>query len=118
MFIFIDITTLQKEVKRLMGRCHGCGQQGSLVLVKTYQCLRVFFIPIWHWGTRYFLVDQSCGKRYEISEEDGVLLTYDKKGVEACRPLQIEQMPLSCPSCQRILDRDYDFCPYCGARRK
>ncbi len=118
MFIFIDVTTLQKELKRLSGHCKNCERQATMVLFKTYQCIRVFFIPIWHWGEHYYLVDEDCGARYEISEEDGVLLHYGKKTVEACEPLNRQQTPLKCPSCKRVVDQDYEFCPFCGAKRK
>ncbi len=118
MFIFIDVTQLIKEFKRLQGVCIKCHQKRELVLTKTYRCFRLFFIPIWHWDEKYYVVDQTCGATYQISEEDAVLVKYDKKDINECQLIEAYQTTMRCSGCQKSFDQDYDFCPYCGQKRK
>ncbi|WP_069997414.1 zinc ribbon domain-containing protein [Cellulosilyticum sp. I15G10I2] len=118
MFIFIDITQLTKELKRLYDVCIKCRHNRELILIKTYRCFRIFFIPVWHWHEKYYIVDPGCGATYQISEEDAILVKYEKKSINACQVIEAHQTTLMCLGCHKQLDQDYDFCPYCGQKRK
>ncbi|MDF2612730.1 MAG: hypothetical protein K0S71_516 [Clostridia bacterium] len=118
MFIFIDVTQLTKQMKSIPGICMVCQQKRQLILLKTYSCFRIFFIPIWHWGERYYITDQTCGAVYEISEEDAVLVKYDKKDISTCMPIAEHQTVIKCTACGKVLEQEYEFCPYCGYKRK
>lgn len=118
MFIFIDITELTKIVKRLVGICPKCHQQRELVLLKTYQCFRIFFIPVWRWGEKYFVKDETCSVSYSISEEDAVLVQYGKKELSHCQLKELHEIGAKCTICGRIYDESYRFCPHCGQQRR
>ncbi len=118
MFIFIDVAQLTKIIKQANGRCAKCQQTRTLELLKTYYCLRIFFFPIWQWKERYFVVEHACGYTYETSEEDAVLAQYGKKDLADCRILEVCSQQNKCMGCHQKLETDYDFCPYCGEKRK
>lgn len=118
MFIFIDITQQVKNFKQVTGVCKNCQRQKELVILKTYHCLRIFFIPIWHWGEQYDVIDESCGARYEISEEDAILVKYDKKDIGSCQLQEERFITGNCRGCGKKLDTGYDFCPHCGQGRR
>jgi len=116
MFIFMDIAQLTKQIKSIMGTCMQCKQNRLLVLLKTYQCFRIFFIPIWHWNEKYYINDDVCGTMYEISEEDAILVKYDKKDIGACLKVAVYQTLKTCSACGKTLEQEYEFCPYCGQK--
>lgn len=118
MFIFIDVTTLQKELKRKTGYYKTDNGQTEWILIRTSRCLRIFFIPVWHWGEKYYRVDANHGTRYEISEADAILVQYNKKDMEDCKTIAEDEEPLHCSYCGYVADKDYRFCPYCGQKMK
>lgn len=118
MFVFIDITQLTRQMKSVMGICRKCKQNRLLILLKTYRCFRIFFIPVWHWDEKYFVTDEQCGAMYEISEEDAILVKYDKKEMSTCLPITEYQTVIRCTVCEKVLEHEYEFCPHCGQKRK
>ena len=118
MFIFIDITTLSKVIKRQVDFCITCQCNRELSIFKTYQCLRIFFIPLWHWGEKYYVLDEICKTTYQIKEEDAILVQYDKKDISTCTLEEVYEMSAKCSLCHKALEHDFVFCPYCGGKRK
>ena len=84
MFIVIDVTTLSKVLRKLIGKCALCGKEGQVELIMTYKCFRLFFIPLLKWDRHYFIRDIKENHTYEISEDDAILLQYGQKIVEEC----------------------------------
>ena len=69
MFIFIDVVPVKKIMKQLSGSCPCCNRAGHLTLLTVSQCLRIFFIPIWHWHTRYYVVDAARSEERRVGKE-------------------------------------------------
>ena len=68
MLLIMDIIPILKVLKHFSGSCDTCYCEGDIELIKTYQCFRLFFIPLWKWHVQYYL-KHSCGGQIEISEE-------------------------------------------------
>lgn len=118
MFIFIDVVPLLKEIKNLQATCRKCGKNDSVKLVKSYQCLRLFFLPVWKWDLHYYLIHENCGMQVEISEEDAILIQYKDKNPATCQAITVVSTQRSCANCGKILEKGYTYCPYCGQENK
>jgi predicted amidophosphoribosyltransferase len=79
--------------------CPRCGRP-ALHLKRTDQYLSLFFIPVFPLkrGEPYLLCD-NCGYSSAVPAESG----------------PVSSFPTTCPHCGRRLDRDFRFCPNCGA---
>ncbi|WP_053985619.1 zinc ribbon domain-containing protein [Niameybacter massiliensis] len=117
MFFIIDIMPGLKVLKLLVGTCRSCHHNGDLELIKTYQCLRLFFIPVFKWHTRYFL-RHSCGAMMAVSEEDAIAMLHAGIMPDQVQVEVMEKGPVRCATCGRILEEDFICCPYCGNNRK
>lgn len=120
MFFIIDIIPGMKELKEWNKLCIRCKQIGNIKLIKVYQCLRLFFIPILKWKTRYYLT-HSCGMQIELTEEDALAILYAGVPLEnILEKIDIDTVQYSskCRNCQRELEPEYICCPYCGTRRE
>lgn len=49
-----------------------------------------------------------------LEELHGTDMQYDKQSKKAEQPNTNETLKIHCPHCDRIIDNDADFCPYCG----
>lgn len=118
MFIFIDAIPLLKEIKSIRTTCNACNRVGEIKLMKSYHCLRLFFLPIWKWNVHYYLLHEACGVQVEISEEDAILIQYKDKNPSSCQVINSIPTQLQCDNCGEILENSYDYCPYCGQKTK
>lgn len=114
----------QKQIKDIntIG-CKNCNNSRH-TLVKQYSFFHIFFIPIFKWNIRYFLICNNCNTIYEIPKEKGIRvengedssITYwDLKVIENYNGAQAQ---LRCSNCGRAVDSNFEFCPYCGERLK
>ncbi|MDZ4992108.1 zinc-ribbon domain-containing protein [Clostridium perfringens] len=114
----------QKEIKELETiECKTCETGTRGVLVKSYEYFHIFFIPIFRWNEKYYVMCKRCNSIYEIPKEKG-------KGIENGVNLDIKfndtvliqegerygknGLERRCPNCGNILKEDYKYCPYCG----
>lgn len=114
----------EKEIKDIQNKiCKICGSMTALRLFKTYSYFHIFFIPLFKWNIKYYVISRCCNTMFEIPEEIG-------KALEGGRdiPLSDEDMRpvypdgrdnyVICPECRRPIDNNFSYCPYCGARLK
>jgi hypothetical protein len=122
MFFFgiFGVNTKTKDIKDLNNvTCSRCGRFGVYRLVKEFSYFHFFFIPLYKWGQKYFLVSRCCKSVFSVSAEKGIRL---EQGIDFSledHDLQYmfgeEKHDLDqCPNCDRQLDRSFEFCPYCG----
>ena len=116
MFFIIDVIPGMKILKVLQGTCRSCGQIGSLELIKTYQCLRLFFIPIFKWHTEYF-IRHSCGAMMAVTEDDAIAMMYAGVIPDSIQMDVVRTGSKKCRACGRALEDDFICCPYCGSKR-
>lgn len=114
----------QKEIKELKTiECKTCEIRTRGVLVKSYEYFHIFFIPIFRWNEKYYVMCKRCNSIYEISKERGKEIENDEN-----LDIKLDDMVLiqegerygknalerRCPNCGNILKEDYKYCPYCG----
>jgi Zn finger protein HypA/HybF involved in hydrogenase expression len=101
--------------------CKECGSAAPKKVIKRYHTFHIFFIPTVRWNLNYFCVCPSCKSVFELKKEKGLLyeenpteeLTYwDLKTVKKGKPVRI------CKSCGVEVDRQYQYCPKCGAKQE
>lgn len=105
-----------KLLKTFKGQCDTCECEGNIELIKSYQCLRLFFMPIFKWQVKYFL-KHSCGGQIEISEEIAVGILHGTIQTEKFHMTHEAFNNLQCKYCGHVLERDFEYCPYCGKQR-
>lgn len=113
MFFIIDIVPGMKLIKQLKGNCQTCQTEGSIELIKTYTALRLFFIPIIKWHTRYYL-RHSCGGQVEVSEEIALGIQYEKIPIDQFHISHEAKKERRCTACHQLLESNFEYCPYCG----
>lgn len=101
--------------------CPVCQAWGRLEAFMTYTSFSLFFIPIINWNKRYFLRSTCCNSLFSLGDNLG-------SNLEKSRPIDLGPEDLNivsrgfredrCESCNKLLDSHYDYCPYCGRRRK
>lgn len=113
MFFFF-VGGLEQQAGRVLksnaGRCIRCGSLADLV--ESEKVLKLFFVPVWRWPAKdpafhcrdcSFLFPQSIPVNGGDDDDDGV------------RSLPSVPRPaLTCPSCDRVVERQFRFCPFCG----
>uniref|UniRef100_A0A7C8ZHH3 Zinc-ribbon 15 domain-containing protein n=1 Tax=Opuntia streptacantha TaxID=393608 RepID=A0A7C8ZHH3_OPUST len=104
MFFFFFIGGVDQQVRQVLksgvGRCINCGSRADLVDYDTV--LKVFFVPVWRWpGKEPLLHCDSCNLFFPQS-------------VSLPPPHEAVADAIRCQSCERPLEADYRFCPYCG----
>ncbi|WP_300348507.1 zinc ribbon domain-containing protein [Clostridium sp.] len=118
------IENKQKEIKKLENiECSNCEVKTRGALIKSYEYFHIFFIPIFKWNEKYFVMCKRCNSVYEVSKEKGKLLEKGenidvraedmvllKKGKSYGR----KALKKYCPNCGEVLDGEYKYCPYCG----
>lgn len=73
MFFMMGIYDRTKEIEYNgeIQICPSCGRYCNYRIYVTYMCLSVFFIPVFRWGKKYYAETSCCGKRIELSREQG-----------------------------------------------
>ncbi len=113
---FIGIFGVQDRKKKLgepQGACGACRTE-NLDLVKTERIFHIFFLPVFHWNRRFYLVCPSCGHWAEIGEERAErLMNGDPVG-----PWDMPQVPerkeRRCTACGHLAQDGDRFCAKCG----
>ncbi len=125
---FIGIFGLQSKEKEITDsakvQCRGCDKGLGGKLIKTYNFFHFFFIPLFRWGERYYLVCNGCASTYEIPNDKG-------RGIENGEDIEISYWDLKpiekgigysviyrCDYCGKEIKGDYEYCPYCGSKVK
>ncbi|XP_076929724.1 uncharacterized protein LOC143594257 [Bidens hawaiensis] len=91
-FFFLGGVTqeVRNVLKQEAGRCINCRSPADLV--DTNKVLKLFFVPVWRWPVKDQLMHcNNCGLFYPPSESR------------------------RCQFCDRDVDSDFRFCPFCGS---
>lgn len=121
------IQNKQKEIKFLNNiQCRNCNKDSGGNLIKTYNFFHFFFIPLFKWNEKYYIICSGCGFVYEIPKDKG-------KGIERGEDIEITYWDLKpdeygiygyhpanqrCGNCGKELKPGYEYCPYCGTKIK
>lgn len=116
MLFIMDIIPMLKTLKSFNGKCDTCQCDGTIELIKAYQCFRLFFIPLFKWQVKYYL-RHSCGGQVEISEEIAIGMLHGTISTEAMHMEHQVTDTNYCLKCGNYLDQQFEYCPYCGFKR-
>lgn len=116
----------KKEIRTIRNlSCKNCDVLSGLTLFKVYSYFHIFFLPLFRWNERYYLVCSRCSSIYEISKEKGIraergeeeAITYwDLKSMEY--GYYNNHIQHKCKNCGKELESNFEYCPYCGKRRE
>ena len=78
MFIFgliMGVADREKVLAEGLARdCLQCLRRTPHLVVEERRQLSVFFLPVWRWNRRWYLVCGECGRAEPISREDAATL--------------------------------------------
>lgn len=116
----------QKEIKTIKNlSCKNCNEISSrLTLFKVYSYLHIFFLPIFRWNERYYLVCSQCNSMYEIPKEKGIRIEQGEEDVITYWDLKTvdfqhynNYLQYKCKNCGKEIENQFEYCPYCGMKR-
>lgn len=124
-FFIFGIQNKEKEIAVLGNiQCKNCDKGQGGKLIKTYNFFHFFFIRIFKWNEKYYVICNGCSSVFEIPKDKG-------KDIERGAKIDITYWDLKpanenhyglgawkCNNCGREVRPDYDYCPYCGVRIK
>ncbi len=98
--------------------CPVCSKVGGYSTIIDINYFTLFWIPVFRVSTRYYVVASCCGSVYSINKKLG-------REIERGRVKSINQKELylvdspyvynrECPSCHKLVDEGYGYCPFCG----
>jgi ribosomal protein L40E len=120
------IENKDKEIKILENiSCKKCNSTVTGRLIKNFNFFHFFFIPIFKWDERYYVICDRCNALYSIEKEKG-------KAIERGEDINITYWDLQeikqeynsdeyfrgniCKKCGREVDTSFKYCPHCGAK--
>ncbi|BAT82031.1 hypothetical protein LR48_Vigan07g185400 [Vigna angularis] len=107
MFFFF-VGGLQQEVRQVLksgvSKCTYCGS--SVDLVNTEKVLKLFFVPVWRWPAKDPLYHCAYCKNF---------FPYNYSLPPAAESPEAVAEALRCRFCERAVDADFRFCPFCGS---
>ena len=113
------IENKEKEIKIIEKlQCKSCNNVTRGKLVKSFTYFHFFFIPLFKWNEEYYVICESCRKVFSIQKDKG-------KAIEKDNSIEVTYWDLKevntnysytsvCNSCKKIVDSEYEYCPYCG----
>lgn len=116
----------QKEVRTIKNlSCKNCDGFSGLTLFKQYTFFHLFFIPLFKWNIRYYLLCNTCNILYQLPIEKGIRAEQGDDTAITYWDLKSEETLYSadynynkCKNCGRVIDVSFDYCPYCGKKKE
>lgn len=120
------IENKDKEIKNLNNiGCRICNKTISGRLVKNFDFFHFFFIPLFKWSEKYYVVCNECKSVYIIPSDKG-------KAIERGEKIEVTYWDLQeiktqyydenyyngnkCANCRGKLDGNFKYCPHCGVK--
>jgi Fe2+ or Zn2+ uptake regulation protein len=69
MFLFIGVFPREREIAVASSRCEHCHEEAAQHIIENGSRLWLFFIPLFTFSRRYFLICSSCGAATEVGRE-------------------------------------------------
>lgn len=116
----------QKEVRTIRNlSCKNCDGFSGLTLFKQYTFFHLFFIPLFKWNIKYYLLCNTCNILYQIPTEKGIRAEQGDDTAITYWDLKSEETMYSadyhynkCKNCGKVIDVNFDYCPYCGKKKE
>uniref|UniRef100_A0A2P2Q3M4 Uncharacterized protein LOC105638944 n=1 Tax=Rhizophora mucronata TaxID=61149 RepID=A0A2P2Q3M4_RHIMU len=112
MFFFF-VGGMDQQVRRVVqsgvARCFNCGSRADLV--EYDKVLKLFFVPVWNWpGKEPALYCDNCKFLFPQS-----LSMPSPRTDSVTPPPSAVSEALRCRFCDRVVEPDFSFCPFCGS---
>lgn len=115
---FIGVFGIQDREKKIglvSGSCGECGSESGFVL-RQERIFHFFFLPLFHWNRRYYLICDGCRQASEIGEERAERLLAGESFGPWDLPKSKMNQERRCPKCGRILEERDRYCAQCGQK--
>lgn len=120
------IENKDKEIKKLDNiSCKRCNKTISGRLIKNYDFFHFFFIPLFKWNEKYYVVCNQCKSVYTIPRDKGKAIEHDDKIEVTYWDLQEINTQYydnnyynenRCANCGGELSGNFKYCPHCGMK--
>jgi len=120
------IENKDKEIKKLDNiSCKRCNKTISGRLIKNYDFFHFFFIPLFKWNEKYYVVCNQCKSVYTIPRDKGKAIEHDDKIEVTYWDLQEINTQYydnnyynenRCANCGGELSENFKYCPHCGMK--
>ncbi|XP_022939102.1 uncharacterized protein LOC111445104 [Cucurbita moschata] len=110
MFFFF-VGGLEQQVRQLLkssaGRCINCNSPADLVNYE--KVLKLFFVPVWRWpGKEPLMHCNNCNLFFPPSFSPPPIS-------DQSTPPAAPSRTLRCRSCNKVVEPNFSFCPFCGS---
>lgn len=120
------IENKDKEIKTLDNiSCKKCNNPTTARLIKNFNFFHLFFIPLFKWNEKYYVICNQCNSIYTILKDKGKALEngenvdisyWDLQEMDAENYTNSYYEENACTNCGRKVDANFKYCPYCGGR--
>lgn len=120
------IENKEKEIKILNNlSCKNCNSEVTGRLIKAFDFFHFFFIPLFKWNEKYYVICDQCKTIFSIPKEKGkavergenINITYwDLQEVYNDYNSNSYYNPQKCLKCGNIVEPNFKYCPYCGEK--
>jgi hypothetical protein len=121
------IENKDKEIQILNNlSCKKCNTIVSGRLIKNFDFFHFFFIPLFKWNEKYYVVCDNCRSIFIIPREKGkaiengdhVEITYWdlQEATNGNYSESHHEENVFCRNCGKKVDPSFQFCPHCGAK--
>jgi transcription elongation factor Elf1 len=69
MFLFIGVFPREREIAAATFRCDHCNEEAAQRIIERGSRLWLFFLPLFTFARRYFMICSNCGWTTEVSRE-------------------------------------------------
>lgn len=112
-----------KEVKLDFNQtiiCSKCAKYGRYEVLMEYMYLSLFFIPVFKWNKKFYVVSTCCGSTYLLHKEAGERIYKGENVTLSEDDLQIINQgkfyhSKRCANCGYETVEDFQYCPKCGS---
>ena len=112
-----DKEVVKKEYVNVI--CPVCGHYCRAKLIFAYSYLHFFFIPVFKYHKKYYVILTCCGAKYEADEAyygelmNGAPLDFNRMK-KANAWTYYDPNCKICPNCGAQVETQYSYCPFCG----
>lgn len=120
------IENKNKEIKVLDNlSCKKCNSIVTGKLIKSFDFFHFFFIPLFKWNEKYYVLCDCCNTLYTINKEKGkaiergenINITYwDLQEIDNGYYNNVNFQGHVCKNCGNKVEPNFKYCPYCGTQ--
>ena len=96
--------------------CRFCGRETEIEVYMTYFYFSFFFIPLFKWNKRFFVVFPCCGRQCDLKQEKGLAILRGEDVEITEWDLGEPSAARRCPGCGAKIEGGFRYCPNCGEK--